>query len=140
MTGRLFRVLTPLGWLAAATAALLLLLVTGRGLGLRWDPLQLQARRVETSQRRADRAEAEAAARTLEAEARGRQIEGLDAYHRTAQAATRATAAAETRARIADDAETPLDPARAERLYDHDRELCVLAPELSGCAAPADPA
>ncbi|AYG93820.1 hypothetical protein D8I30_00470 [Brevundimonas naejangsanensis] len=140
MSGRYFRVLTPLGWLAVVGAALLLLLIAGRGLGLRWDPLHLQARRLETAQRRAERAEAETSARALEAAARGRQIEGLDAFHRHAQAVERATATAETRARTADDADTPLDPARAQRLHDHDRELCRLAPAVAGCAAPADPA
>jgi hypothetical protein len=140
MSGRLFRTLTPLGWLATVAAVALLVLVVGRGAGLRWDPLQLQARRLETAQRRADRAEVERAARALEAEARGRQLDHLDAFHRHTQAVARATAAAETRARTADDAETPLDPARARRLHDHDRELCRLAPAVGGCAAPADPA
>lgn len=140
MMGRCFRVLTPLGWLAVVGAALLLLLIAGRGIGLRWDPLQLQARRLETAQRRADQAEAQVTARALEADARGRQIEGLDAFHRNTQAVERATASAEIRARTADDAETPLDPARARRLHGHDRELCRLAPAVAGCAAPADPA
>lgn len=140
MNGRVFRVLTPLGWLAVVGAAFLLLLIAGRGLGLRWDPLHLQARRLETAQRRADQAEAQVTARALEAAARGRQIDSLDAFHRHTQAVGRATASAETRARTADDADTPLDPARAQRLRDHDRELCRLAPAVGGCAAPADPA
>src|SRR5690606_22115220 len=80
MSGRLFRTLTPLGWLATVAAVALLLLVVGRGAGLRWDPLQLQACRLETAQRRADRAEVERAARALEAEARGRQLDHLDAF------------------------------------------------------------
>ena len=50
-----------------------------------------------------------------------------------------ATAAAETRARTADDADTPLDPDRAQRLHDHDRQLCRLAPAVAGCPASADP-
>lgn len=140
MTSRYFRVLTPLGWLALAAVVAVLLLVVGRGVGLRWDPLQLQARRLETAQRRADHAEAEVAVRTLEAAARSRQVESLDAFHRHTQAVERATASAEIRARTADDAETPLDPARAERLHDYDRELCRLASAVAGCTAPADPA
>lgn len=140
MSGRFLRALTPLGWLAVAAAALLLLLIAGRGLGLRWDPLQLHARRLETAQRRADQAEAQVAARALEAAARGRQVESLEAFHRHNEAVARATATAETRARTADDADAPLDPARARRLRDHDRELCRLAPALAGCPASADPA
>ncbi|QBQ47762.1 hypothetical protein [Brevundimonas naejangsanensis] len=139
MNGGLLRTLTPLGWLAAFGLVVVLMLILGRGLGVRWDPLHLQARRLEAVQRRADQAEAQTAARALEAAARGRQIEALDAFHQQAEAVVRATATAETRARTADDADTPLDPARAQRLRDHDRELCRLAPAVAGCAAASDP-
>ncbi|WP_341019443.1 hypothetical protein [Brevundimonas diminuta] len=139
MTGCFLRVLTPLGWWAAMLAVGVLLLIVGRGLGLRWDPMDLQARRLEAAQQRLDRAQAEASARSLEAAARARQLENLDAFHRNAQAVTQATVAAEIRARTADDADTPLDPDRARRLRDHDRELCRLAPVVAGCAASADP-
>ncbi|HCW48771.1 MAG TPA: hypothetical protein DGP25_01575, partial [Brevundimonas sp.] len=61
------------------------------------------------------------------------------AFHHHAEAVARATASAENRARTADDAETPLDPARAQRLRDHDSELCRLAPTVAGCAAASDP-
>ncbi|MBN9479122.1 MAG: hypothetical protein J0I52_02670 [Bordetella sp.] len=140
MIGRLFRTLTPLGWFAATLAVAALLLILGRGLGLRWDPLNLQARRLEAAEQGLGRAEAEAAARSLEAAARAGQVKSLDAFHRNALAVTQATVAAETQARNADDAQTPLDPARVERLHEHDRELCRLAPGLAGCAAPSDPA
>ena len=139
MTGRFLRVLTPLGWWAMVLAVGLMLLIVGRGLGLRWDPLHLQARRMEAAQQRLGQAESEATARSLEAAARGRQVESLDAFHRNAKAVTQTTVAAETRARTADDADTPLDPDRARRLRDHDRELCRLAPAVAGCAAPVDP-
>ncbi|SJM63804.1 hypothetical protein FM111_09905 [Brevundimonas diminuta 3F5N] len=139
MTGRFLRVLTPLGWWATMLAVGVLLLIVGRGLGLSWDPLHLQARRMEAIQQRLSRAEAEASARSLEAAARGRQVESLDAFHRNAKAVTQATVAAEIRARTADDTDTPLDPDRAQRLRDHDRELCRLAPVIAGCAAPVDP-
>ncbi|MGW8704739.1 hypothetical protein ACWGLL_02850 [Brevundimonas sp. NPDC055814] len=139
MSGRLFRALTPLGWLAAALAVAALLSALGGGLGLRWDLLRLQARRLEATEQRLEQARSQAAARRLEAAARGRQIESLDAFHRNTLAVTEATVAAETKARIADDAETPLDPARAERLRGHDRELCRLSPAVAGCAAPVDP-
>lgn len=139
MSGGLLRTLTLLGWLAAFSVVVVLILIVGRGLGVRWDPLHLQARRLEAVQRRADQVEAQAAARALEAAARGRQIEALDAFHYHAEAVARATATAETRARTADDADTPLDPARAQRLRDHDRELCRLAPAVASCAAASDP-
>lgn len=106
MNGGLLRTLTPLGWLAAFGLIVVLILILGRGLGVRWDPLHLQARRLEAVQRRADQAEAQTAARALEAAARGRQVEALDAFHQQAEAVARATATAETRARTADDAVT----------------------------------
>jgi hypothetical protein len=98
-----------------------------------------QARRLEATEQRLEQARSQAAARRLEAAARGRQIESLDAFHRNTLAVTESTVAAETKARIADDAETPLDPARAERLRGHDRELCRLSPAVAGCSAPVDP-
>lgn len=138
MTGRYLRVLTPLGWLVTMLLLVVVLIVVGRGLGLRWDPLQLQARRLEAAEQRLGRAEAAAGARAQEAAARGRQVESLDAFHQNNRAVTAATVAAEIRARNADDADTPLDADRAGRLRDHDRELCRLAPAVAGCAAAPD--
>lgn len=138
MTRGFLRVLTPLGWLATTLLLVVVLVVVGRGLGLRWDPLQLQARRLEAAEQRLGRAEVEADARAQEAVARGRQIQNLDAFYRNNRAVTAATVAAESRARTADDADTPLDSDRAERLRDHDRELCRLAPAVVGCAAASD--
>lgn len=139
MIGRVLRTLTPLGWLAATLAVLATMLILARGIGLRWDPLHLQARRLEAAEQRLGRAEAEVAARSLETAGRAGQVKSLDAFHRQSQAVAEATAAAETRARTADDADTPLDPDRAQRLHDHDRQLCRLAPAVAGCPASADP-
>jgi hypothetical protein len=38
----------------------------------------------------------------------------------------------------AEDADAPLDPARADRLRAHDLQLCDAAPDLLGCAAGRD--
>jgi hypothetical protein len=62
----------------------------------------------------------------LEAAARARQLENLDAFHRNAQAVTRATVAAETRARTADDADTPLDPDTGLPIMDPDTGLPII--------------
>ena len=51
-----------------------------------------------------------------------------------ADAVTQLTAKALT----SEDANAPLDPARAARLHDADRRLCDAAPELAGCAAGGD--
>ena len=37
-----------------------------------------------------------------------------------------------------EDANAPLDPARAARLRDADRQLCLTSPSLAGCAAGGD--
>lgn len=133
------RTLTPLGWLALAGTVVLLLAVTGRGLGLRWDPFSLQQRRLEVAEARAMRAESDAEARRVEAEGRAQQAARLDIHHRQILAVERATVAAVTQARSAEDANDPLDPVRADRLRAHDRELCRLAAGLDGCAAASGP-
>lgn len=140
MSARFLRVLTPLGWLVVGALALGLMLLIGKGAGLSWDPLGLQARRYAEMERRADRAEQDAAARTIEAEGRGRQTDRLRDFHQQSRAVDRATITAEQKARSADDADTPLDDAVARRLDDHDRELCLLSPRLGGCAASTDAA
>jgi len=135
----LMRSLTPLGWLALVAAAVLLLAVTGRGLGLRWDPLDLQQRRLEQADARAAQAESDAEARRIETAEQTQQAARLEIHHRQTLAVERATVAAVTQARSADDANDPLDPMRADRLRAHDRELCRLAPDLDGCAAASGP-
>jgi hypothetical protein len=129
------RMLTPLGWLALMGAAVLLLAITGRGLGLRWDPFDLQQRRLETVQARATRAESDAEARRIEAAGQAQQAARVEIHHRQILAVERATVAAVTQARSAEDANDPLDPVRADRLRAHNRELCRLAADLNGCAA-----
>jgi hypothetical protein len=136
----LMRTLTPLGWLAVAGAAVMLLVIGGRGLGLRWDPFSLQQRRLETAEVWAARAESDAGARRVEAEGRAQQAVRLDIHHQQTLAVERATVAAVTQARSAEDANEPLDPVRSDRLRAHDRELCRLAPDLEGCAAASGPA
>lgn len=136
----LMRTLTPLGWLVLIGAAFVLLTITGRGLGLRWDPFSLQQRRLEVAEARAAQAKREADARRIEAEGRAAQAARLVVHHRQTLAVERATVAAVTQARSAEDANHPLDPVRADRLRAHDRELCRLAPDLDGCAASPGPA
>ncbi|PQZ82888.1 MULTISPECIES: hypothetical protein [unclassified Brevundimonas] len=135
----LARTLTPLGWLAVIGAGVLLVTVIGRGVGLRWDPFDLQQRRLETVQARAIQAETDVEARRLEAAARVQQAVRLETHQRQILAVERATVAAVTQARSAPDANDPLDPVRAGRLRAHDRELCRFAADLYGCAAASGP-
>lgn len=131
----LMRTLTPLGRLALAGALVLLLAIAGRGLGLGWDPFNLQQRRLEIADARATYAESDAEARRIEAAGQGQQAARVEIHHRQTLAVQRATVAAVTQARSANDANEPLDLVRAARLRAHDRELCRLAPDLDGCAA-----
>ena len=152
--GSFLRALTPLGWLATGVAALICIVALLGGLGFRWDPLNLQQRRLAAAQDRARAASTEAAvqdraraasteaavqdrARRLEVKGAADQALRVDHYQQTTTGAERATAAAVIQARSADDADHPLDPRRADRLRDHDGQLCRIAPDLDGCAAAA---
>ena len=138
MTPPLLKALTPLGWLAVGVAALAAAVVLLGGLGFRWDPFDLDRRRADRAEQAAAVATAEAAARSAEAAGQAGQVIRLDAAVRSTVALERATAHSIQIARTADDASTPLDPDRADRLRDHDRELCRISPDLLGCPAAPD--
>lgn len=130
----LLRALTPLGWLLLG---LVMTAVLG-SLGWRWDPFDLQTRGVERAETRAAVAQSDAAARSLEVEGEVALRGAAVARVETAAAAQAATTVSLNEARTADDASTPLDPGRVDRLRRHDDELCRLAPRLDGCAAAPD--
>lgn len=132
-----WKALTPLGGVAAiAAAAALVALVLG-GLGFRWDPLDLDRRRLDQARGRAAVAEAEALARRLEAEGTQAQLRRVEHVNHTRTAVAAVTAAAVEQARSAEDANILLEDGRADRLRAHDRELCRLVPDLDGCAGAA---
>lgn len=124
------RALTPPGRglvLALAGGALIAL---ATATGWRWDPLDLQRRRLEATTSRLERVEAALAARERLAAAEAEQAARLQTHHQVVLDVTRVTAVATTEARTAHDADQPLDPARAARLSAHDDELCRAAPAL----------
>ena len=129
------RLLTPVGWSLLAVALVVAIALAGHGLGFRWDPFDLNRRRIVSAETRAAAAEADAAARRLEVEGAAAQARRSDAHHRHVLELERATARAQAGARRAHDAEHPLDPARAGRLAEHDRELCRIAPPICIAAA-----
>ena len=130
------RALGPVGLTTAGLFVVVLLLVLGRGLGLRWDPFDLGARRLEAAEQRAEAATADASARRLEVEGAIDQARRVDLHHQQSVELARVTAAADAESRKADDADVPLDPARTARLRAHDGELCRLAPDICVAAAP----
>ena len=127
---------TPLGWLALAVGGVLVVALLAGGLGFRWDPLELDRRRLDAARVQAAAGDAAAAARRLEQQGQAVQQGRLETFNNTTTQAARATATAVTQARSAEDADTPLHPDRLRRLREHDRELCRLAPGINGCAAP----
>jgi hypothetical protein len=133
----LWRALTVTGRIAVAAVLLLGLVLTGHGLGLRWDPLNLGPRRLEAARNRAAVAEADAAARRLEQAGEVDQRRAVDRLHQQALAVERITGPAILQARTDDDADLPLATNRAARLRAHDRELCRISPAV--CAGPAAP-
>lgn len=97
-----------------------------------WSPEQ----RLERAEARADRAGADAAARSLESAANADQARRVEAAQRQIIELRTQTIPILVESRSAPDANHPIDPVRADRLRAHDRLLCDAAPELGGCAAP----
>lgn len=112
----------------AAIVGLIVFAMTG--LGFRFDPF-------DNTARRADTAEAAAAAATTDASARGIEAAGerdtstrVDVVVHQIAAADRAVFSLTSDARIAIDAKDPLDPDRARRLRDVDLQLCAARPAI----------
>lgn len=122
-------------WGGLAGVGLVVLIALGSASGLRWDPLGLQPRRLAAAQSRADRAEHDLLARRLEKEGERAQRARMEAHHQLRAQVDAASVTARLHAGQARDAHQDLDPDRARRLGDHDRELCRLAPHLAGCPA-----
>lgn len=125
-------------WLAAAVTIIVLIAVTASAWDRIWSWLPWSTeKRLERAIDDRDQARAEAESRGLEAAGQAAQVERIEAVTRVIIETQAATAEVVAAARSAPDAETPLDPARADRLRAHDRELCRLSPALVGCAAAA---
>ena len=142
MIALLARLVQPNGvrWVALAIGLSGLLFLSATVLGLRWDPFDLDARRLARAEATAARATSEAAARALEVEGERGQTARVQSHADILIATDRATARVVAQTQEDHDLLTPLAPDRADRLRAHDRELCRLAPDLAGCAATPDPA
>ncbi|MDP3378571.1 MAG: hypothetical protein Q8S53_09410 [Brevundimonas sp.] len=134
------RALRSGSWVVVGLLAVGLALVAAHGLGLRWDPFDLQGRRLEAARSRVALAEADAHARRAERDGDHAVSREVTAARDTEIEVGRVTATAIQQARDADDADTPLAPDRVRRLDDHDRELCRHAPALCAGAGKAESA
>lgn len=110
--------------------ALVLIVVIGRGVGLRWDPFDIEGRKLEAARTRAETLDRDLFARRLEIEGRQAQARQMERRHQTLNAVAATTARTLEGTEQADDAGILLEADRANRLRDHDRELCRLAPEI----------
>lgn len=131
----IWRTLTPWGWGLSLAVVVVLAVVVGRGVGLRWDPFDLAGRRLEAAQTQAETLDRDLSARRLELEGAQAQARRTTRHHQTLNAVATTTARALERTEQADDAEIPLEADRADRLRDHDRELCSLSPTVCDAAA-----
>jgi hypothetical protein len=78
---------------------------------------------------------AKAAVAGLEAQGAQASAQRVDVVVRQRDAAGGVVAQLTPQALKSEDANAPLDPARAARLHDADRQLCLTAPGLAGCPA-----
>ena len=131
----IWRTLTPWGWGLSLVVVLVLAVVVGRGVGLRWDPFDLAGRRLQAAQTQAETLDRDLSARRLEVEGAQAQARQMERHHQTLNAVATMTARALERTEGADDAEIPLEADRADRLRDHDRELCRVSPTVCDAAA-----
>ena len=133
------------GWAKAAVVCLAILAAVAAA-AHQWDrlwawlPWSAEAR-LEHVVRDRDRWAAEAAAHAAEARLLNEQLRRVETAQRRVVDLRDLTAPVIHEARSAPDANQSLDPDRADRLREHDRRLCELAPgACAGAAAASDPA
>jgi hypothetical protein len=131
---RYLRIITPTGWLVIVAVAVVMFGLAGLArpsfLGLKFDPFGIDARKI-------DRLETEVAVLEREATGNAEIAAATQTFHTREVVIRDLSRQAETEARTAPDAETPLDPDRVARIRAADNRLCIVAPTI--CASP-DPA
>ena len=130
---RTFNFATPFGGLMAAVmliAIVGLLIMAAGGLGFRFDPFDRAVRRADHAEAIAAAATSNALARKIEASGERDTVARVDVVVRQIAAADRVVFSLTSEARIALDAKDPLDPERARRLRDVDHQLCAARPAI----------
>lgn len=130
----IFRALSKTGWLVIAAVAVVMFGLAGLArpsfLGLKFDPFGIDARKI-------DRLEGEVSVLEREAVGNAEIAQATQTFHTREVVIRDLARQAETEARTAPDAETPLDPDRVARIRAADHRLCSAYPTI--CASP-DPA
>jgi hypothetical protein len=139
-----WRDLTVVGRTTAAFALLAVLLLAFALAARWWDGLTAwlpwsDESRLDRAHVRLEQVRTDLAAREAQVQALERQAASAHAAQETLTQARTITARASTLAETAPDAETEIDPDRADRLRDADRRLCALSPDLCADDRPAAP-
>jgi hypothetical protein len=87
---------------------------------------------------RTEAALAKAAVAGLETQGAQQSAQRVEVVVRRRDAANAVVAQLMPKALKSEDANAPLDPARADRLRDVDQQLCITSPGLAGCAPRGD--
>jgi septal ring factor EnvC (AmiA/AmiB activator) len=137
-----WRDLSLVGRIAAALTLLAALLLAVALAARWWDGLTAwlpwsDESRLDRAEVRLDRLQTDLAERQARVQALERQAAATHAAHDTITQARTITARATAHAETAPDAETEIDPDRADRLRDADRRLCALQPDLCSDDRPA---
>jgi hypothetical protein len=136
---RVFRIITPTGWLIIAAVAVVLFGLAGLArpnlLGFKFDPFGIDARKI-------DRLENDVSVLKREATGNAEVAVATQTFHKREVAIRELSRQAEIEARTAPDAETPLTPDRVGRLRAADNRLCsaypAICPDLDAAASGAD--
>jgi len=118
--------MTPRLMVAAASAGVLV----AAAAGLYWKGRLEGAARERP---KVEAARAQAAVAALEIRGERESAQRVEVVVRQREAAVRSVTRITHEALTSEDAHAALDPARADRLRAHDRELCDAAPDLAGC-------
>jgi hypothetical protein len=131
---RVFRIITPTGWLVIAAVAVVLFGLAGLArpsfLGLKFDPFGIDARKLDQLTDQVSVMEREAIGNADIAAA-------TQTFHTREVVIRELSRQAEIEARTAPDAETPLNPNRVARIRAADYRLCIVAPSICASADPA---
>jgi hypothetical protein len=130
---RTFNFASPFGGLVAIVifvAFAALLVMAAGGLGFRFDPFDRLANRADQAVATAAAAVSDASARGIEAAGERDTAARVDVVVRQQAAADSAVFSLTSDARIAIDANDPLDPDRARRLRLVDQQLCAARPSI----------